>query len=235
MMDESQQILIPSLNSFSIQLSFLEAVAILSISLLGALYIRYLYWNFSSTFSSRISFGNTLLIVTISVASLVAVVKSSLALSLGLVGALSVVRFRTAVKEPYNLSFLLFSICIGISIGASQYLFGLILCFFGTIGFFLAYRSTKTKKGNKYDYIVDDIDTIALNLPYNSSLKELYSIFSSNTNYYSVITMDQLDNESISLVIKVKLNNLNELSNLKDSLFKSFPGLRFSFYNSPSN
>ena len=47
--------------------------------------------------------------VSISVAALIAVVKSSLALSLGLVGALSVVRFRTAIKEPYNLSFLLLS------------------------------------------------------------------------------------------------------------------------------
>ncbi len=234
-MDKSQQILLPSLNSFSIQLSFFETIAILSISLAGALYVRYLYWKFSTTFSSRISFGNTLLIVTISVASLVAVVKSSLALSLGLVGALSVIRFRTAVKEPYNLSFLLFSICIGISIGASQYLFGLMLCLFGTIGFFLAYNSTKTKKGNRYDYVVDDIDTIALNLPNKSSLEELYSIFSINTNYYSVISMDQIDNESIALVIKVKIDNLNKLSTLKDSLFNSFPGLRFSFYNSPSN
>ena len=234
-MDKSQGFLLPSLNSFSIQLSFFEAFAILSISLLGGLYVRYLYWKFSSSFSSRISFGNTLLIVTISVASLVAVVKSSLALSLGLVGALSVVRFRTAVKEPFNLSFLLFSICIGISVGASQYLFGLMLCFFGTTGFFLAYRSTKSNKGNRYDYIVDDIDTIALNVPYNSSIDKLYSIFSENTNYYSVTSMDQIDNESISLVIRVKIDNLNKLSILKNSLFESFPGLRFSFYNSPSN
>ena len=234
-MDESQEFLLPSLNSFSIQLSFFEAFAILSISLLGGLYVRYLYWKFSSSFSSRISFGNTLLIVTISVASLVAVVKSSLALSLGLVGALSVVRFRTAVKEPFNLSFLLFSICIGISVGASQYLFGLMLCFFGTTGFFLAHRSTKANKGNRYDYIVDDIDTIALNVPYNSSIDKLYSIFSENTNYYSVTSMDQIDNESISLVIRVKIDNLNKLSILKNSLFESFPGLRFSFYNSPSN
>ena len=61
------------------------------------------------------SFGNTLLIVTISVASLVAVVKASLALSLGLVGALSVIRFRTAVKEPLNLSFILLAISLAIA------------------------------------------------------------------------------------------------------------------------
>ena len=66
--------------------------------------------------SSKSGFGNAILLVTISTASLIAIVKSSLALSLGLVGALSVVRFRTAVKEPYNLAFILFAICAGISI-----------------------------------------------------------------------------------------------------------------------
>ena len=79
------------------------------------------------------AFGNTILLVTVCVASLIAVVKSSLALSLGLVGALSVIRFRTAVKEPYTLSYILFSVCLGISIGASQYLFSLLIGIVGTI------------------------------------------------------------------------------------------------------
>ena len=54
----------------------------------------------------------TMLIITI--------VKSSLALSLGLVGALSVVRFRTAIKEPEELSYLFFTIAIGLGFGANQ-------------------------------------------------------------------------------------------------------------------
>ena len=81
----------------------------LSLGLFGLL-IRQVFYRYSNSMSSRRGFGNTLLMVTISTASLIAVVKSSLALSLGLVGALSVVRFRTAVKEPYNLAFILFSI-----------------------------------------------------------------------------------------------------------------------------
>ena len=63
----------------------------------------------------------------------ITIVKSSLALSLGLVGALSVIRFRTAVKEPYNLGFLLFAICIAISIGASQFIFTILISIFGTL------------------------------------------------------------------------------------------------------
>ena len=162
-MGNSKSLLNEGLFSVSTQLSFYETLSILVIALFGGLYVRYLYWKFATTFSSKISFGNTLLIITISVASLVAVVKSSLALSLGLVGALSVVRFRTAVKEPFNLAFLLFSICIGISVGASQYLFALFLSIFGTIGFLLAYRSTKYGKSKGISLETDDIDTIAFN------------------------------------------------------------------------
>ena len=54
----------------------------------------------------------TLLVIT--------VVKSSLALSLGLVGALSIVRFRTPIKEPEELAYIFLSIAIGLSLGADQ-------------------------------------------------------------------------------------------------------------------
>jgi hypothetical protein len=50
----------------------------------------------------------------------ISIVKSSLALSLGLVGALSIVRFRTAIKEPEELVFLFIAIAIGLGVGADQ-------------------------------------------------------------------------------------------------------------------
>ena len=51
---------------------------------------------------------------------IITVVKSSLALSLGLVGALSIVRFRTAIKNPEELIFLFLCIAIGVGLGANQ-------------------------------------------------------------------------------------------------------------------
>ena len=53
---------------------------------------------------------------------IISIVKSSLALSLGLVGALSIVRFRAAIKEPEELVYLFFVISIGLSNGANQFL-----------------------------------------------------------------------------------------------------------------
>jgi uncharacterized membrane protein YhiD involved in acid resistance len=51
---------------------------------------------------------------------IITIVKSSLALSLGLVGALSIVRFRAAIKEPEELAFLFVTIAIGLGLGANQ-------------------------------------------------------------------------------------------------------------------
>ena len=51
---------------------------------------------------------------------IITIVKSSLALSLGLVGALSIIRFRAAIKEPEELAYLFISISIGLGFGANQ-------------------------------------------------------------------------------------------------------------------
>src|ERR1035441_1814867 len=51
---------------------------------------------------------------------IISIVKSSLALSLGLVGALSIIRFRAAIKEPEELNYLFLAISIGLGFGASQ-------------------------------------------------------------------------------------------------------------------
>lgn len=58
--------------------------------------------------------------LTLTTALIITIVKSSLALSLGLVGALSIVRFRTAIKEPEELLFLFIAITIGLGVGADQ-------------------------------------------------------------------------------------------------------------------
>lgn len=222
----------PLLLKTSVNLSFSEGITILITSLIFGIYLRFLYFKLAITYSSKISFGNTLLLVTISVASLVAVVKASLALSLGLVGALSVIRFRTAVKEPYNLSYILLSICIAISIGASQYLFSLLIAIVGSLAVGLAYRSEKSQS-NRSTKNADDIDTVYVTLPFNASLDELKEILIKNTLYFSILSMDQVDGQSITVVLKVKLNNFDSLSQIKTMIFNAFPHSEFRFFNSP--
>lgn len=66
------------------------------------------------------SMGKTLIVISLVTFLIISVVKSSLALSLGLVGALSIIRFRTPIKEPFELAYLFMAIAIGLGFGAEQ-------------------------------------------------------------------------------------------------------------------
>ena len=80
------------------------------------------YNKFFPHISRSQSMGKTLIMISTITFLIITVVKSSLALSLGLVGALSIIRFRTPINEPFELSYLFMSISIGLGFGANQWL-----------------------------------------------------------------------------------------------------------------
>ena len=100
-----------SLSAFTLNLLLAAGLAYL----LGLAYVR-----FGQALSNRRIFARNFLLLTITTTLIISIVKSSLALSLGLVGALSIVRFRAAIKEPEELAFLFLAISLGLGLGASQ-------------------------------------------------------------------------------------------------------------------
>ena len=195
--------------------------------------LRFVYKKYSTTFSSKNSYGNTILLITISVASLIAVVKSSLALSLGLVGALSVVRFRTAVKEPYNLSFLLLSICVGIGVGASQYMFAFMTLIIGTISVYILYSYSGTKSSSSNDKSIN-LDTLVISLKPNSDLKNLYKLVENRSLYYALTSLEEIPNEKITTTIRIKFRNLDNFNSLRKDIIETFDNPEILFLNSPT-
>jgi len=99
------------ISSFSINL-----IGVWFLSLLAGLH----YGRFFPHISRSQSVFQTIFVISTITFLIISVVKSSLALSLGLVGALSIIRFRTPVKEPFELAYLFISISIGLGFGASQ-------------------------------------------------------------------------------------------------------------------
>lgn len=95
-------------------ISNLILAAVLSY-LLGRIYVR-----FGFALSNRDLFARNFVLLTTTTMLIITVVQSSLALSLGLVGALSIIRFRSAIKEPEELSFLFLAMAIGLGLGAKQ-------------------------------------------------------------------------------------------------------------------
>ncbi len=97
-----------------------QIVLALVITCLISLYIFFVYRAVTrKTFYNR-NFNISLVAVAIITAAIILTIQSSLVVSLGMVGALSIVRFRTAVKEPMDLAFLFWAISIGIMCGAGM-------------------------------------------------------------------------------------------------------------------
>lgn len=101
-----------------LSLTTLAINLLLSIILSSAL--AWFYTRYGRSLSNRAKFAHTLPVLAMTTALVISIVKSSLALSLGLVGALSIVRFRTAIKEPEELLYLFIAIGIGLGLGADQ-------------------------------------------------------------------------------------------------------------------
>ncbi|MDX1599941.1 MAG: DUF4956 domain-containing protein [Anaerolineales bacterium] len=100
----------------------LSALAVgLVIGLILSLVVQWHYKRFASTLSSRDPLTKVFPLIVLTTLLIITIVKSSLALSLGLVGALSIVRFRTPIKEPEELAYLFICIAIGLGLGANQF------------------------------------------------------------------------------------------------------------------
>ncbi len=109
-----------SLGAFFAQSSFWEFalnmfLTALLAALLGRLYVRY-----GRSLSNRRAMARNFVLLAMTTMLVITIVRSSLALSLGLIGALSIVRFRSAVKEPEELVYLFLAIAIGLGLGAGQ-------------------------------------------------------------------------------------------------------------------
>jgi hypothetical protein len=76
--------------------------------------------RFAQVLANKRKLARVLLFVCVTTLLLISVVKSSLALSLGLVGAMSIIRFRTPVKEPEELAYLFLAIAVGVGLGADR-------------------------------------------------------------------------------------------------------------------
>jgi len=112
-----------NLNFFmndTIQIDLNGFILSLICSVILSLLIQLFYVKFSSTLSNRMNFSKNFVILGTTTCIIIVIVKNSLALSLGLVGALSIVRFRAAIKEPEELVYLFLVIAVGLGCGAGQ-------------------------------------------------------------------------------------------------------------------
>lgn len=115
-------------------ISSAKILVILGVCFLISTYIYFVYrYVCKNTFYNK-NFNVSMAIISVIVAGIVVAMQSNLVISLGMVGALSIVRFRTAIKEPMDLLFLFWSIGTGIMCGARLYELAVIVALVVTIG-----------------------------------------------------------------------------------------------------
>jgi hypothetical protein len=167
------------------------------LAVLGFAFIyRILYIKYSTGIGNRNAFASQFFLFSLAIYLIISSIKASLVLSLGLVGALSVVRFRNAIKDTEQIIYLLFLIALSLSIAANQYILGSISGIIGVI--YLIMAGIVSNKPIK-------TATIYVEFEEPISLKEIISNLTKVEN--SVISINYRDN---LLVISATFNNYSE-------------------------
>lgn len=136
----------------------------LGLTILLTVAISFLYSKYGNSISNRKSFGDNYPLIGIATFLIITIIKSSLALSLGLVGALSIVRFRSAIKEPEELSYIFFTIAIALGFGANQIY--ITILGFSVFSIFIIFKKNRTKNSRQdlVKFIIvetqDDVDVV---------------------------------------------------------------------------
>ena len=125
------------MNNYISDITLARIAVVLAVSLLLGLYVFIVYrMAVNNEFYSK-DFNRTLVLMAVVTSAIVLAVQSNLVISLGMVGALSIVRYRTAIKSSLDLFFLFWAISIGIICGAGLYVLAAALCLIVTIGLFI--------------------------------------------------------------------------------------------------
>ena len=109
------------LSGSATNLSFVGVLIVMAMSLAVAMFIYFIYRTCYRGVLYSHNFNVSVAMMTIISAMIVATISSNIILSLGMVGALSIVRFRTAIKDPIDLIFLFWAVAAGIGVGARIY------------------------------------------------------------------------------------------------------------------
>ena len=137
---------------FTITMNPVQVILTLIVGLLVGLYVWFIYKKtFSGVMYSR-TYGMALVMMTIVTALMLMLINNSLTLSLGMVGALSIVRYRTAIKDPLDTAFIFWAVGEGIAVGTKFYDVAIIAGII--IGIFVLLISGSRGKGGAQSYLL---------------------------------------------------------------------------------
>ena len=186
-------------------LSSLICAAILSIL------IQIVYNKFSTTLSNKIDFSKNFVVLGITTTIVIMIVKNSIALSLGLVGALSIVRFRAAIKEPEELVYLFLVIAAGLGCGSGQIkitVLGIIFSLIIVVFYSLFFNKSKERLSEQLNLSLVTKEKID-----EKEINKLVDMIKEKTLEAEFISLVKTEGET-NINFDVKLDNFNKLNDL---------------------
>ena len=205
----------------SVDISITGFIINLTLAAVLTLILSLLYQRYARALSNRKRFAANFMMIGVTTMIIITIVKSSLALSLGLVGALSIVRFRAAIKEPEELAYIFFTIAIGLGLGADQRIITLVGFMFLTIMIFL---SGYFRKSNTNDNI---LITVAGQPSSNGKLDKIVNVLKEHCEEVNLTRMDENDSV-MEAAFWVEFQNYQSLSNAKNALKEIDPKFAIS-------
>ena len=203
------------------EFSVLDVAIAMLLSFGLGLFIFYVYKKTFSGVMYSASFGVSIMAMTLITTLIILAVTSNIILSLGMVGALSIVRFRTAVKEPLDIAFLFWAISAGIVVGA-----GLIpLAVIGSVFIGIILLVFVNRKSNDTPYIM------VLNLDNDQAESDCMALIKARTKK-NLIKAKTVSRNGIELTVEVRLldmsakllNEILEINGVNNACLVSYNG-----------
>jgi len=190
-----------------------------------------LCWHFNVRSKKRYlrrDLGLVLPVICLTTLLVISVVKSSLALSLGLVGALSIVRFRTPIKEPEELAYIFLAIAIGLALGADQkevaVLSQIIILSVISLADKLRPKFSTTDSNLMLNIELDQL---------NRSTESILSAIEAIAPDANIRRIDQ-SKETLAVTALVKVKDSTTINRFSADFREKFPNGRFSFIDDSS-
>lgn len=201
--------------------SIIDTILAMGVAFALGLFIFLVYKKTFSGVMYSASFGVSLIAMALVTTFIILAITSNVVLSLGMVGALSIVRFRTAVKEPLDISFLFWSISVGIVVGA-----GLIpLAVIGTIliGVTMLVFVNKKSTDNPYILVISCVNDTA-------EKAALTSVKDSVKKH--VVKSKTVSKNGVELTVEIRLkdmttefvNKISDLNGVENVVLVSYNG-----------
>ena len=188
--------------------------------------LRNFYIRRSFSLTGKMHIGSIIPILATVVFLVILVVKSSLALSLGLVGALSIVRFRTPIKEPEELVYLFLAIAIGLGYAAGQTLLTSVI-FLSILIISYFWLSNQNNKVIEYNLVISWGDK-------ELTFEKMTNIISNSVDSIKLIRLEYGENTNTA-VLMIAPKETADIEELSKGLINLDKNLTVSFYEAKAN